>query len=245
LPNLICESLSFPSYSVLMTESRHSEEALRRRERVEDLTRRSITKLLSDGIDEAASMLHQEAAVPVESSRKVFAMLAAIREQLKTNSETDSLMRALRGEYIEPGPGADIVQNPDILPTGRNTHAIDPYRIPSPVAAQRSESTVAALLERHLTEHGRYPEATAMILWGTDNTKTQGEAVAQALWLLGVSPRRDGLNRATEIDVIPLEKLARPRIDVVMTVSGIFRDLFGPSMALLDKAVRAVASLDE
>src|SRR5262249_3495346 len=122
---------------------------------------------------------------------------------------------------------------------------IDPYRIPSPVAAQRSESTVAALLERHLAEHGRYPEAIAMVLWGTDNIKTQGEAVAQALWLLGGSPRRGGLHRATEIDVIPLEKLARPRIDVVMTVSGIFRDLFGPSMALLDKAVRAVASLDE
>jgi magnesium chelatase subunit H len=245
LPDLICESLLLPPYSALMKESRHSEDALRRRERVEDLTRRSIAELLSGGIDEAAFTLHQEASVPVESSRKIFTMLAAIREQLKTNSETDSLMRALRGEYIEPGPGADIVQNPDILPTGRNTHAIDPYRIPSPVAAQRSESTVAALLERHLMEHGRYPEAIAMVLWGTDNIKTQGESVAQALWLLGVSPRRDGLNRATEIDVIPLEKLARPRIDVVMTVSGIFRDLFGPSMALLDKAVRAVASLDE
>src|SRR6185369_17153467 len=159
--------------------------------------------------------------------------------------EMDSLMRALRGEYIDPGPGADIIQNPDILPTGRNTHAINPYQIPSPAAVQKSKPIVAALLDRHLKEQGHYPESLAMVLWGMDNIKTQGEAVAQALWLLGVIPRRDSLNRATEIDITPLEQLGRPRIDVVMTVSGIFRDLFGPSMALLDQAVRAVASLDE
>src|SRR5207244_11505108 len=75
--------------------------------------------------------------------------------------------------------------------------------------------------------------------------KTQGEGVAQALWLLGVRPVRDALNRATEIEVIPVEQLSRPRIDVVITVSGIFRDLFTPTMALLDKAVRRVATLDE
>jgi magnesium chelatase subunit H len=84
-----------------------------------------------------------------------------------------------------------------------------------------------------------------LVLWGLDNIKTQGEGVAQALWLLGVRPVRDALNRATEVEVIPLEALKRPRIDVVMTVSGIFRDLFAPTMALLDKAVRRVAALDE
>src|SRR5438876_10849296 len=85
----------------------------------------------------------------------------------------------------------------------------------------------------------------ALLLWGLDNIKTQGEAVGQALWLLGVRPLRDALNRATEVEVIPLEELQRPRIDVVMTVSGIFRDLFTPTMTLLDKAVRRVAQLDE
>ncbi len=85
----------------------------------------------------------------------------------------------------------------------------------------------------------------ALVLWGLDNIKTQGEGVAQALWLLGVKPLRDQLNRATEVEVIPLEKLKRPRIDVTMTVSGIFRDLFGATMGLLDKAVRCVAALDE
>ncbi|MGB9182237.1 MAG: cobaltochelatase subunit CobN, partial [Pyrinomonadaceae bacterium] len=157
----------------------------------------------------------------------------------------DALSRALRGEYIEPGPGADIVQNPDILPTGRNTHAVNPYLVPSEIAYTRAEHTVKRLLERHCADHGRFPRAMALVLWGLDNIKTQGEGVAQALWLLGVRPRRDALNRATELEVIPLEELKRPRIDVVMTVSGIFRDLFGATMQLLDKAVRCVAQLDE
>src|SRR6185503_1200284 len=87
--------------------------------------------------------------------------------------------------------------------------------------------------------------AMALVLWGLDNIKTQGEGVAQALWMLGVRPVRDSLNRATEIEVVPLEELNRPRIDVVMTVSGIFRDLFTPTMTLLDKAVRRVAALNE
>jgi magnesium chelatase subunit H len=154
-------------------------------------------------------------------------------------------MRALRGEYIEPGPGADIVQNPEILPTGRNTHAINPYLVPSTVAFVRAESVVNKLLERYQSEHGRYPFSMALVLWGLDNIKTQGEGVAQALWLLGVRPVRDGLNRATTVEPIPLEQLGRPRIDVVMTVSGIFRDLFSPTVQLLDKAVRLVAQLDE
>src|SRR5207244_10436449 len=131
------------------------------------------------------------------------------------------------------------------LPTGRNTHAINPYAIPSAVAFARAESVANNLLERYQSEHGSYPRAMALFLWGLDNIKTQGEGVAQALWLLGVRPVRDALNRATEIAVIPLEELSRPRIDVVMTVSGIFRDLFTPTMALLDKAVRRVATLDE
>lgn len=113
------------------------------------------------------------------------------------------------------------------------------------MAFARAKLTADALLRRYFDEHGRYPRAMALVLWGLDNIKTQGEGVAQALHLLGVRPVRDALNRATEIEVIPLAELKRPRIDVVMTVSGIFRDLFTPTMALLDKAVRRVAALDE
>ncbi len=245
LPELIAASLGFPSYQRLLKESAACEERLRQREQVETITREAIARFLSAGAEQAAAMLAQTAAVRAEESLKIFALLAQVRQRLGANDELGALMRALRGEYLEPGPGADLIQNPGILPTGRNTYAVNPYHIPSPAACNRAEPIVKALLERHYREKGRYPETMAMVLWGLDNIKTQGDAVAQALWLLGVKPRRDSLNRATDVEVIPLESLGRPRIDLVLTVSGIFRDLFGATMELLDKAVRRVAQLDE
>ena len=249
LPDLVAEGLGLPPYQALLNESAHSEERLRQRELVEVLVKDAIARFVSDSIEagrEAAiELLFEQASVAKEHSQKVFALLGRIREQLQTNNELDGLTRALRGEYVQPGPGADIVQNPNILPTGRNTHAVNPYSVPSATAVQRAEPIARALLDRDFSETSRYPETIAMVLWGIDNIKTEGSAVAQVLWLLGVKPLSDAMNRATDIEVIPLEKLGRPRIDVVMTVSGIFRDLFGATMTLLDKAVRKVASLDE
>ena len=249
LPDLVAEGLGLPSYATLIKESLDSEERLRERERVEAIVRNAIALFVDDKSEaesEAAiSFLYESAAVTKEQSREVFTLLFRIREQLATNHELDGLTRALRGEYVEPGPGADIIQNPGILPTGRNTHAVNPYSVPSTTAVRRAEPIANALLERHRKESDRYPETIAMVLWGIDNIKTEGEAVAQALWLLGVTPRRDAMNRATDVDVIPIERLGRPRVDIVMTVSGIFRDLFGATMTLLDKAVRRVAALDE
>lgn len=249
LPDLVAEGLGLPAYATLLKESADSEDRLRERERVEDIVRNAIALFVNDDgnveADAAISFLSEAAAVTRQQSLKVFALLARVRRQLGTNHELDGLMRALRGEYVEPGPGADIIQNPGILPTGRNTHAVNPYSVPSTTAVRRAEPIANALLERHRKESGRYPETIAMVLWGIDNIKTEGEAVAQVLWLLGVTPRRDGMNRATDVDVIPLERLGRPRVDIVMTVSGIFRDLFGATMTLLDNAVRRVAALDE
>jgi magnesium chelatase subunit H len=210
-----------------------------------EIVNEAIERLISNGVDSACNYLETAASVPSNLSRPTFNLLNSISESLNTNQELDSLMRALRGEFIEPGPGADIVQNPQILPTGRNTHAINPYNVPSPIAYARGEGVANSLLDRYKNENGRYPEAMALVLWGLDNIKTQGEGVAQALWLLGVKPVRDALNRTTSVSVIPLEELGRPRIDIVMTVSGIFRDLFSPTVQLLDRAVRLVASLDE
>jgi len=210
----------------------------------EDLRDEAVREFVANGAD-AAVLLMEQRGVSAEEARPVFDLLGAVSEKLQTNNEMDSLVRALRGEFVEPGPGADIVQNPDILPTGRNTHAINPYAVPSAAAFTRSEVVANSLLDRYKKENGRYPEAMALVLWGLDNIKTQGEGVAQALWLLGVRPVRDALNRTTAVEAIPLTELGRPRIDVVMTVSGIFRDLFSPTVQLLDKAVRLVAQLDE
>ena len=215
------------------------------RERVDGLVHEAMQLFVASGQVAAETFLERHSKVPRAESAKVFALLNKVSQQLTTNSELDSFVRALRGEFIEPGPGADIVQNPSILPTGRNTHAINPYSIPSAASFARSRVVAETLLDRFRTEHGAYPQSMALVLWGLDNIKTQGDGVAQALWLLGVRPVRDALNRVTQVEPIALEDLGRPRIDLVMTVSGIFRDLFSPTVQLLDKAVRLVARLDE
>ena len=241
LPSLVAEALGIHGYEKLLQETPTSETE----ELVVGIVSEAVRQFCEGGAETAATWLSLKTGVDREQSLPTFSLLTRIAEQLDSNTELESLMRALRGEYISPGPGADIVQNPLVLPTGRNTHAVNPYAVPSRVAFTRAKLTVDALLSRYLDEHGSYPRAMALVLWGLDNIKTQGEGVAQALWLLGVRPVRDALNRVTEVEVIPLEELQRPRIDVVMTVSGIFRDLFAPTMTLLDKAVRRVAVLDE
>jgi len=241
LPKLIAEGLGIDGYDEMVQLGARGET----RELIDQTVKDAIQVFCEGGPLAAGKFLKSAANVEVEASQPAFELIANVSEHLDANHELQSLMRALRGEYIEPGPGTDIVQNPLVLPTGRNTHAVNPYSVPSQAAFLRARTAAEALLQRYRDEHGRYPRALAMVLWGLDNIKTQGEGVAQALWLLGVRPVRDALNRATDVEVIPMAELNRPRIDVVMTVSGIFRDLFAPTMTLLDKAVRTVAQLDE
>jgi magnesium chelatase subunit H len=245
LPKLVAEGLglTIPRSGDRIVSP--NEDELQERERIDAIISDALERLEAGGIDAAIQSLETNANVVAEQSRPVFTLLEKISKQLVTNVEVDALMKALQGEYVAPGPGADIVQNPAILPTGRNTHAINPYAVPSAMAFARAETVVNKLLARYRAEHGRYPNAMALVLWGLDNIKTQGEGVAQALWLLGVRPVTDSLNRVTAVEAIPLHVLGRPRIDVVMTISGIFRDLFSPTVQLLDKAVRLVAELDE
>jgi len=241
LPGLVAEALGIGDFDTLMRDPSPGDT----RDLIDGIVSETVQVFGESGASGAADWLKEKAGVDAAESLPTFLLLAKIAKQLESNNEIESLMHALRGRYVEPGPGADIVQNPGVLPTGRNTHAVNPYSVPSPAAFARAEHAAEALLLRYREENGHYPRAVAMVLWGLDNIKTQGEGVAQALWLLGVRPVRDALNRATEIEIIPLEELRRPRVDVVITVSGIFRDLFTPTMALLDKAVRRVAALDE
>jgi magnesium chelatase subunit H len=241
LPDLVADALGLESYNSLLKRPRYDDS----RVAVDDISRAAVQELIGSGAEQAAIGLNKRAGVNSAASLPLLSLLQKVADALTSNNEIEAVTKALRGEYIEPGPGADLVQNPEILPTGRNTHAINPYGVPSVSAFIRSEVVVSRLLERHLRENGSYPRSIALVLWGLDNIKTQGEGVAQALWLLGVKPLRDRLNRVTDVEVISLEKLGRPRIDVVMTVSGIFRDLFGCTLNLLDLAVRKVADLDE
>src|SRR6266581_3320559 len=198
LPKLIAEGLGIDGYDELIQQSTTGET----KDLIDDICKEAIERFCEGGHQAASAWLSTRANVEIDKPLPTFALLAQIENHLNSNRELDSLMRALRGEYILPGPGADIVQNPLVLPTGRNTHAVNPYSVPSQMAFARAQHTADALLRRYFDEHGRYPRALALVLWGLDNIKTQGEGVAQALWLLGVRPVRDALNRATEVEVI-------------------------------------------
>lgn len=167
-------------------------------------------------------------------------------KQIVANNELGGIMELLNGEFLMPAPGGDPIRNPDVLPTGRNMHALDPSSIPTAAAVEVSESVVRKLLEKLADENdGAYPESIAFTLWGTDNIKTYGESLAQVLALVGVRPVSDSLGRVNKVELIPLEELGRPRIDVVVSCSGVFRDLFINQMNLMDRGIKMAAEADE
>ncbi|CAI0375016.1 unnamed protein product [Linum tenue] len=162
------------------------------------------------------------------------------------DNELGSLKQALEGKFVEPGPGGDPIRNPKVLPTGKNIHALDPQSIPTEAAMQSAKVVVERLIERQKIDNGgNYPETVALVLWGTDNIKTYGESLGQVLWMIGVRPIADTFGRVNRVEPVSLEELGRPRIDVVVNCSGVFRDLFINQMNLLDRAVKMVAELDE
>ncbi|MBO9999439.1 MAG: magnesium chelatase subunit H [Cyanobacteria bacterium SID2] len=181
-----------------------------------------------------------------EQLDKLIEYLNFCLEQVCADNELGALLKALEGEYVLPGPGGDPIRNPDVLPTGKNIHALDPQAIPTAAAVQAAKIVVDRLIDRQRQENGgQYPETIACVLWGTDNIKTYGESLAQIMWMVGVKPVPDALGRVNKLDLIPLEELGRPRIDVVVNCSGVFRDLFVNQMALLDKAIKMAAEADE
>ncbi|MEA5463456.1 magnesium chelatase subunit H [Leptothoe sp. PORK10 BA2] len=184
--------------------------------------------------------------VAQDALKPLFEYLQFCLKQVVADNELASLLRALDGEYILPGPGGDPIRNPDVLPTGKNIHALDPQSIPTTAAVQSAKVVVDRLLERQRQDNdGQYPETIASVLWGTDNIKTYGESLAQMLWFVGVKPVPDALGRVNKLEIVSLEELGRPRIDVVINCSGVFRDLFVNQMALLDRAVKMAAEADE
>ncbi|MEM9137359.1 MAG: cobaltochelatase subunit CobN, partial [Cyanobacteria bacterium P01_F01_bin.42] len=181
-----------------------------------------------------------------EKLKDLFDYLQFCLTQVCADLEMKSLLRALDGEYVMPGPGGDPIRNPKVLPAGKNIHALDPQSIPTQAAVQSAKVVVDRLIERQKVDNdGKFPETIACVLWGTDNIKTYGESLAQILWFVGVKPKPDSLGRVNKLELISLEELGRPRIDVVVNCSGVFRDLFINQMALIDQAVKMAAEADE
>ncbi|WP_411891518.1 magnesium chelatase subunit H [Yoonia sp. SDW83-1] len=162
-------------------------------------------------------------------------------ELLKADHELPALMRALSAHYIAPVPGGDLIRSPEIVPTGRNIHAFDPFRMPTAFAIAEGAKQADLLLKTH----DAIPRTVALVLWGSDNIKSDGGPIGQALALMGAVPRFDSFGRLSGADLIPLKKLGRPRIDVVMTLSGIFRDLLPLQTRMLAEAALKCAQADE
>ncbi|MEM1343373.1 MAG: magnesium chelatase subunit H [Pseudomonadota bacterium] len=205
---------------------------------------RAALEALAEG--QAPEVAAQIAGVGLETPEGVaLAQLAPAARHLATDTETPALLHALDGGFVRPVPGGDLIRNPDILPTGRNLHGFDPFRLPSAFALRDGATQAERLLARHTGEGHGLPGSIALVLWGTDNLKTEGGPIAQALALMGARPRFDGYGRLAGAELIPLETLGRPRIDVVMTLSGIFRDLLPLQTKLLAEAAWLAASAEE
>jgi cobaltochelatase CobN len=191
--------------------------------------------------------------LPVPQDASIAAALRYACDTLVPNlrqsahNEIAHLLAALNGRFVPPGPsGAPTRGMAHVLPTGRNFYSADPRALPSPAAWQTGEGLARDLIARYQREHGHTPESVGISIWGTSAIRTAGDDIAQVLALLGVRPRWQRENRrVTGMEVVPLEELGRPRIDVVCRISGFFRDAFPHLIALIDQAVQAVVALDE
>lgn len=173
----------------------------------------------------------------------------SVRDGLHVLDETelDAIVRALDGRLIEPGPsGAPSRGRSDVLPTGRNMFSVDPRAVPTQTAWANGKRAADAIVARYVSDHGDWPRAIVMDLWGSATLRTGGEELAAALALMGARPVWDSSSyRVTGIESEPIAVLGRPRVDVTLRISGLFRDIFSAQLTLFDSAVQLIAGLDE
>ena len=181
-----------------------------------------------------------------ETSRAVIVRARELALRFAANQEWEFLHRALSGRHVEARLGGDAIRNPEVLPSGASLYQFDPRQVPSALAARRGAEMAAQVVEVYRDGHGgAWPSCVGLVLWGLETTRTHGETYAQVMSLIGVRrapSRRPGL---PGWEVIPREELPGPRVDVVVTISGFFRDLFGTLVEELDDMFAAVAALDE
>jgi cobaltochelatase CobN len=177
----------------------------------------------------------------------VFAAKEVVPRLARTTDEMDHVLHAVDGGYIPAGPsGSPLRGLINVLPTGRNFYSVDPKAIPSRLAWETGQAMADSLLARYQADTGEWPPSVGLSVWGTSAMRTAGDDIAEVLALLGVRPKWDDQSRrVTGLEVISIEELGRPRIDVTVRISGFFRDAFPHVVALLDDAVRLVAALDE
>mmetsp|Transcript_33214 Transcript_33214/g.67944 ORF Transcript_33214/g.67944 Transcript_33214/m.67944 type:complete len:1449 (+) Transcript_33214:144-4490(+) len=202
---------------------------------IQDFAHNFMGDVIDSKLDAADNSLLQEATNIIE-------LLAR-----SSSEEMDSVVNALDGGYVLPAPGGDLLRDgTSVLPTGRNIHALDPYRMPSAGAWARGERAANEIIRQHReSNNGAFPETCAVTLWGLDTIKTRGESIAIVLSLVGARPVKEGTGRTVCFELIPLNELGRPRIDVLASLSGIFRDSFANVVDLLDDMFERAAFADE
>jgi magnesium chelatase subunit H len=205
---------------------------------------RAWIEALVDGLT-PEDVLAANGELPDAATLALLKELAATDQLMAQDHEVDGVLRALDGRFLRPAPGGDLLRTPAILPTGRNLHGFDPFRIPSAYAVIDGARQADRLLQKHMGDGHALPESIAMVLWGTDNLKSEGGPIAQALALMGAKPRFDSYGRLAGAELLSIEQLGRPRIDVIITLSGIFRDLLPLQIKLLAEAAFMAASADE
>jgi len=168
-----------------------------------------------------------------------------IVSRVENCSESKGLLDALEGKYVFPSRGGDPIRDPEVYPSGRAMYGFDPRTIPTIAAQTRGQKAAELLIENYLKKHSKYPESVGIVLWGFETMKTGGDTIATILSLLGVRIKHKKTPWFKELEVIPLEELKRPRIDVVITICGIFRDTFKTHIDLFNRAFEMVAKLDE
>ena len=251
-----CLLASLRQYSAAIRQA-HDEAAVEPRtngdaiEYIELMCRQLYREMLDDGFgpESAAPAVHSVLGKPDGQTQSVLAYVAEVvyPALMRTPDEIGNLLRGLEGRYVPPGPsGAPTRGMANILPTGRNFYSVDPKTIPSPAAWETGKQLAQSLLDKYLEEEGAYPEMVGLVVWGTSAMRTHGDDIAQILHLLGVRPKWQAESRRVQgLEVIPLEELGRPRIDVTVRISGFFRDAFPNLINLLDQGVEMVAALDE
>src|SRR5215211_2453981 len=220
-------------------------------ERLEEASQALLLALERRGWDAAAAEEVCEGALGVTDAGVVrslrFAADQVVPRLSRTPEEMGNLLRGLEGGYVPAGPSGSPTRGlVNVLPTGRNFYSVDPKALPSQLSWEVGRELAENLLRRYLEEEGRHPESVGIVVWGTAAMRTQGDDVAEIMALIGVRPEwNEESRRVTGLEVIPLEDLGRPRIDVTVRISGFFRDAFPNLISLVDDAVRAVAGLDE
>lgn len=171
----------------------------------------------------------------------------ALPRVARTHEELDAVLRALNGGFVGPGnSGCPTRGRVDVLPTGRNFCSVDPYKLPSPTAWRVGKQLGDDLVERYKRETGGPPDNLGMVIWGSPNMRTQGECIAEALYLMGLKPVWNAKNGRVEgLAVTPVNELSFPRVDITFRTSGFFRDAFPNLMEMLDEAAGMVAALNE